>query len=158
MRTLFYLVFALALFTAGVASESRSSDLLQVSSDGWYSWQIEGDEDLEIHALIESGRPVEFYLPSLQCNRRNVPTSTDLGTIDAAESIAWLRRYISPRTEVTTEAMAAIAVHPGEEAVRVLRDVVVSDSDWDTRKEAVFWLGQSNDDSAYAFLDTLLSD
>jgi hypothetical protein len=158
MRALLPLAFALALFTAGVASESRGSDLLQVASDGWYSWQVGGTEDLQIHALIESGRPVEFYLPSLQCYRRNVPTSADLGTISPAESIAWLRRFISPRTEVSSEVMAAISMHPGREAVEVLQDVVRSDRDWENRKQAVFWLAQSQDESAYVFLDSLLSD
>jgi hypothetical protein len=158
MRKVLHLVFAVALFTAGAASESRSSDLLRAASDGWYSWQIEGAVDLEIHARIESGRPQEFYLPSLQCNRRNVPASTDLGTLTPAESIAWLQRFISPRTQVSTEVMAAIAAHPGKEAVRVLQDVVRTDSDWDNRREAVFWLAQSDDASAYAFLDALLSE
>jgi hypothetical protein len=158
MRIFLHLAFAVALFAAGVASESRSSDLLQVTSDGWYSWHIAGTEDLEIHALIESGRPSEFYIPRLHCSRRNVPGSTDLGTIDAADSIAWLRRFIRPRTPATTGAMAAIAVHPGADAVRVLQDVVRSDANWDTRREAVFWLGQSDNDAAFAFLDALLME
>ncbi len=158
MRRFIHIVFALALFTAGIASESRSSDLFQVTSDGWYSWRIAGAGDLEIHALIESGRPSEFYLPTLQCNRSKVPASTDLGSISATESIAWLRRFVSPRTDVSAEVMAAIAVHPGVEPVRALQDVIRSDTDWDNRREAVFWLAQSNDESAYAFLDSLLSE
>lgn len=158
MRTFLHLVFALALFTAGIASESRSSDLFEVASDGWYSWRIADADDLEIHALIEAGRPSEFYLPTLQCNRSKVPASTDLGTVKATESIAWLRRFISPRNDVSAAVMAAIAVHPGGEAVRALQDVIRSDRDWDNRREAVFWLAQSNDQSAYAFLDSLLSE
>ena len=157
MRSLLPLAFALALFAAGVASESHSSDLLRIDGDGWYSWQVEGDEELEIFARIESGRPLELRIPAMQCGRNDTPEADSLGTIGAAESVAWLGRFISPRSTVTSEVMAAISAHPGGAGTRLLQDVVRSDLDRKNREEAVFWLAQSEDDAAFAFLDALLT-
>ena len=51
----------------------------------------------------------------------------------------------------------AISAHPGGEGTRILRDVVQSDSNRKNREEAIFWLAQSDDDEAFAFLDALLT-
>jgi hypothetical protein len=120
MRTFFHLAFAVALFAAAIASESYSSDLLRITGDGWYAWQVAGDERLEIYARIESGRPVEMRIPSFECNhRRGLPDDVqDLGEIPAVESIAWLRRFIGPRSDLSHEVMFAIAAHDDDAAFR----------------------------------------
>jgi len=157
MKAVLPLAFAIALFAAGVASESHSSDLLRVSGDGWYTWQVAGDDELRIFARVESGQARELRIPGLQCGRGDTPEAEDLGLIDAAESVAWLSRFISPPSDVTTEVMAAISAHPGGTGTQVLENVVRSDSNRQNRKEAVFWLAQTDDDDAFAFLDSLLS-
>jgi len=157
MKVFLHLAFAISLFAAGIASESHGSDLLRISEDGWYSWQVEGGAQLEIHARIEAGRPMEFYIPVLQCRREEPPASTYLGKIAAQDSLAWLRRFISPPTEASVDVMAAISAHNSEAAVRVLEDVIRHDDNARNRKEAVFWLGQIEDDAAFELLDALIS-
>jgi len=157
MKSLLHLVFAALLFAACISSESHSSDLLRITGDGWYMWQVEGNDDLEIHALIESGQPTEFVLPGIQCGRRTPPDSADLGVIAADESIAWLQRYIAPRSAVSSEVMAAIAAHATDSAVDVLADVVRFGHDRHNREEALFWLANSDSDVAFEFIDRLLT-
>jgi hypothetical protein len=151
------LAFAIVLFAAGVTSESHGSDLLRISSDGWYTWQVRGDRQFDIYARIESGRPTEVLVPQLQCGRKAPPDASNLGLIDAAESVAWLGRFISPRSDVTSEVMAAISAHPGGAGTDILKNVVRSDRNRKNREEAVFWLAQTDDDAAFAFLDALLT-
>ncbi len=157
MKSFLPLAFAIALFAAGVASESHGSDLLRISGDGWHTWQVAGDDQLEIYVRIESGRPGEVLVPGLQCGRKTPPDASDLGTIDASESVAWLGRFISPRSDVTSEVMAAIAAHPAGAGTETLKNVVRSDRNRKNREEAVFWLAQTDDEAAFAFLDALLT-
>ena len=157
MKSILPLAFAIVLFAAGVASESYGSDLLRISDDGWYSWQVAGDEELKIYAYIKSERPRELRIPDMECSRSDTPDAETLGTISAEESVAWLGRFISPRSKVSGEVMAAISAHPDGAGTRLLQDVVRSDLDRKNREEAVFWLAQSDDDAAFAFLDRLLS-
>ena len=157
MRSLISLAFAVVLFAACIASESYSSDLLRFDGDGWFAWQIAEDEELELYARIESGRPREIRIPRWDCGRQDPPAAESLGTVSAAESVAWLSRFIDPRSDISNEVMAAISAHPGGVGTRVLQDVVKSDRNRKNREEAVFWLAQSDDDAAFAFLDALLT-
>ena len=157
MRSLLALAFAAVLFAAGVASESHSSDLLRVSEDGWYSWRVAGKEDLQINALIEAGRPQQLRIVDRGCNDDELPVTEDLGIVGADESVGWLRRFVSPRSSVSSGVLAAIAVHDNEAAAVALRDVIRLDDDRGNRKEAIFWLAQSESEIALAFLDALLS-
>lgn len=158
MRSLFSLTFAVVLFAAGIASESHSADLLRFDGDGWFAWQIAEDEELEIFARIESGRPREIRIPRWDCGRQDPPDAVNLGAVGAAESVAWLSRFIEPRSDVSNEVMAAISAHPGGIGTPVLQDVVRSSVNRKTREEAIFWLAQSGDDAAFAFLDALLTN
>ena len=116
MRTILHLAFAVALFAAAIASESHSSDLLQLDGDGWYSWQVEGPEPLEIHALIRAGRPVEFRVPKFDCGDRSLPESESIGIVSAAESVNWLRRFVDPRSDVGSHVLFIIAAHDDDSA------------------------------------------
>ena len=116
MRTFFHLAFAVALFAAAIASESHSSDLLKLDGDGWYSWQVEGPDQLEIHALIKAGRPVEFRVPSFDCGYRGLPESESLGIVSAAASVNWLRRFVDPHSDVGSQVLFVIAAHDDDEA------------------------------------------
>ena len=156
MKTALRLVIVVALLAAAVSSESLGAGLLQPREDGWYSWRVAGDDELVVYARIESGVPVELRLPGVRCERRPLPDATDLGTVDAADSIAWLRRFVAPRSKVSTELMAALSLHDAPGAVDALVGVLTSDPDRRNREEAVFWLAQSKSDAAFAALDHLL--
>jgi len=120
MKTFLHLAFAAMLFAAGLASESHSSDLLRITNDGWYTWQVEGANDIEIYALIESGQPREFIIPSFHCGNRKIPESVDLGAIESNESIAWLQRFVAPRTVVSDEVLFVIVAHDSDDAFAVI--------------------------------------
>ncbi len=124
MKVLLHLLLAAMLFAAGISSESHSSDLLRITGDGWYTWQVEGADDLEIHARFESGHLQEFIIPRFQCGHRRLPESTDLGVIDAGESIAWLRRFITPQTSISNEVLFVIVAHDNDEAFAVIDELL----------------------------------
>jgi len=157
MRSLLSLAFAVTLFAAGIVSESHSSDLMRFDGEGWFAWQIAEDEELQIYVRIESGSPREIRVPRWDCGRHELPAAENLGIVDAAESVSWLSRFIEPRSDISNEFMAAISAHPGSIGTRVLQNVVMSSRDRKSREEAIFWLAQSDDEAAFAFLDALLT-
>lgn len=116
MRAFLHLAFAFALFAAAIASESHSSDLLKLDGDGWYSWSVADQDELEIHALISGGRPVELRVSSFECGRRDLPESENLGVVSAAESVNWLRRFVDPRSDVGSQVLFVIAAHDDDSA------------------------------------------
>ena len=157
IRPLTHLLFAAVLFASVISSESHSSDLLKITEDGWYTWYVDTDDGLQIYSLIDSGRPTRVVVPAYDCGWKAVADATDLGAIDAAESIAWLRRFIAPRSDISSEVMAALSAHANEDAADALGQVLRSDSSRRNRKEALFWLAQTNADAAFDILDRLLS-
>ena len=128
MRTFLHLLFAVAMFAAAIASESHSSDLLKLDGDGWYSWQVEGIEDLEIYARIESGHPVELVVPSWNCGRFERPESRDLGTIAASDSVDWLRRFVDPDSDINSEILFTIVAHDDDVAYDYIEHLILAEN------------------------------
>ena len=128
MRTFLHLRVAVALFAAAIASESHSSDLLKLDGDGWYSWQIEGSQELEVYARIESGHPAELYIPNWDCGRRNPPRAHDLGVIAASDSVDWLRRFVDPRSDINSELLFTIAAHDDDVAYDYLEHLLSAEN------------------------------
>jgi hypothetical protein len=157
MKSVVYLVFTTLLFAAVVSSESQSSELLQITRDGWYTWHVDTNDDLQVYALIESGRPVQVVVPTYHCGREAVPDAVDLGDMNEAESVAWLQRFIAPRTDVSSDLMAAISAHANAAAAEALGNVLRSDTSRRNREEALFWLAQTDSDAAFDIFDRLLS-
>jgi hypothetical protein len=115
------------------------------------------DSDLQIYALMRSGKAVKLRTLSSQCAVTADSEITDLGFIDVDASINWLQRYIEPRSELSSDAIMSISLHSGDLPVTVLASIVKSGTDRKIREEALFWLGQSDSDEAFAVLDRLLS-
>ena len=82
---------------------------------------------------------------------------TDLGIVDADSSITWLARFIEPRNALSSDLMEAVQAHANERSVAVLTGIVRSGHDIENRKEALFWLAQSDSEPAFDFIDGLLS-
>ena len=116
MKSLLTLALAAVLFVAAIGSETTASDLMGLSGDGWYKWQVEGTEALEIYAEVEDGRPVELRIASWDCGKRQYPEAEDLGVIAAGESVQWLRRFVNPWSDISHELLFAIAAHDDDEA------------------------------------------
>ncbi len=61
-----------------------------------------------------------------------------------------------PETEVKKKAVFALTQMPGGEGVPLLIQVVRTNRNPEVRKQAMFWLGQSKDDRALAFIEEVL--
>jgi hypothetical protein len=61
-----------------------------------------------------------------------------------------------PETEVKKKAVFALTQMPSGEGVPLLIQVVRSNRNPEVRKQAMFWLGQSKDDRALAFIEEVL--
>jgi HEAT repeat protein len=61
-----------------------------------------------------------------------------------------------PETEVKRRAVFALSQLPKEEGIPQLIQVARTNRNPAVRKQAVFWLGQSNDPRALAFFEELL--
>jgi hypothetical protein len=163
VRTLLRLVLLAVLCVACIGNETLGSALDARLDDGWYSWQVDTPrahrESLQIYVLLESGTPVRLQFDDAGCPAKDRPaTATDLGTIAPDASIEWLRPFIEPRSRISSAVMAAVYAHASERSVAVLAELVTPGHDIETRREALFWLAQSDSGRAFAILDGLLSD
>ena len=81
---------------------------------------------------------------------------SDLGSVSADDSIDWLRPYITAKSDVASDALAAISRHSGNYAFQVLAEVVESNADYEFREEAIFWMVMSETENAFAYIDRLI--
>ena len=130
---------------------------------GWHTWQVPSvrfAENETIYVLIKSGETKEIEVAGDWCwgrserNRRNNPI--DHGVLTTDESIDWLQQYLGTRSDLSSDALAAISRHAGERALQILIDIVESDAHIDIREEAVFWMAMSESEAAFAYIDRLL--
>ena len=127
MKSLTTLGLAAVLVAAAIGSETTASDLMGLGGDGWYKWQVEGTQELEIYAEIEDGRPTELIVTDWRCGNRHYPEAQDLGVIAASESIHWLRRFVDPWSDVSNEVLFAIAAHDADEAFEYIDDLLMAE-------------------------------
>jgi len=62
-----------------------------------------------------------------------------------------------PETQVTKKAVFGLHQLPKEESISLLIQVARSNKNPVVRKEAMLWLGQSNDSRALAFFEEILA-
>lgn len=63
---------------------------------------------------------------------------------------------INAKSDVASDALAAISRHQGNHAFQVLAEVVESQADYDLREEAIFWMVMSETENAFAYIDRLI--
>lgn len=160
---------SLALLTAlAIWCESAHADINTAASDGWHTWQIEevgaarelccftrhrggqlqrgcnldggritygnnGDcaaapGRIRFFTLIRNGKPARVLALSEQCPVSTAALVIDHGIVSASDNIAWFRSVIENRL-----------------------------LDQGVREEALFGLVQSGSDSAFDYIDKLLS-
>ena len=100
-------------------------------------------EEMQIYALIESGKARRIRALSPLCEVKTRRDVIDLGAVEVDESLAWLEGHVATRGPVSTDALAAIAVHKGAAALRFLIDTADAGPTKDLRKEAIFWMSQA---------------
>jgi hypothetical protein len=156
MRGLLVVVLMLA---AGLSSEGRAANELQLSADGWHSWRVASvtqyDEET-IFVLIKSGKPAEIDVAGHWCKQRQPENVIDHGLVSTDTSIDWLQQHLGDPSDIGEDALAAISRHAGHRALQILIDIVESDAAADTRQEAIFWMAMSESDAAFDYIDRLL--
>lgn len=157
-------VFAAAM----IDNAARAAEAIAFDADGWYSWRVATAGEFaeeKFYVRIKSGEPQEIEFVGHWCQgwkrvrvhqRRNYPDAIDLGLVNTDISIDWFRQYIGERSDLSSDALAAISMHDSDRAVQIMIDVVESDAHMEVREEAVFWMAQSESEEAFTYLDRLL--
>jgi HEAT repeat protein len=129
------------------------SENTSYGSSSRYSSDI---DQMQIYALTEKGAVTKVRAFSAQCPVTAEFPILDLGVIDAAESVRWLRSSIDAQKGKRTHVLAAIAVHAGPESLQHLVDIATNDSSLQNREDAVFWMGQVRAVEAEASIEKLM--
>ena len=158
------LLLVVLLVATGASSQTRAAEAIQLSEDGWHTWSVasSGEYENEIfYVLIKSGEAKKIHIVGHWCDGRRqsekrYADAVDLGFLETNQSIDWFEQYIGDRSDLSSDALAAISMHEGARAVQILIGIVESDAHMDVREEAVFWMAQSESQAAFAYLDRLL--
>jgi hypothetical protein len=98
--------------------------------------------DVQLYVRMEDGAVVDIRALSASCPVTSTSPIIDLGQLDNAESVAWLENQIVAGSDLSSDAIAAVSVHEGDEAVRLLTDRARNAADEDIREESIFWMAQ----------------
>jgi len=112
--------------------------------------------EMQIYALIEAGKPQHIRALSPQCQVTSRREVVGLGVVEVEESLAWLKRHVAAPATVSTDALAAIAIHEGPDALHFLIDVANSGPGKELRKEAIFWMSQARIAESASELERLM--
>ena len=129
MKTAIRLVL-IALFTAAViTSESHGANFNVPADDGWYTWQVDASDggELQVYALIESGRPSKFRVRGgsvCYSNFKFNAEATDLGMVEVDESVGWLQGFILPAGDLSSDALIAISLHAGDLPFEIIDQIL----------------------------------
>ncbi len=115
-------------------------------------------DELRVYVKVRGGNVSQIRALSADCPVTARSEIRDIGKVDIATSIDWLRNHLGDEKDDSSEILAAIAMHAGDSATDALIDIVEDrDSSRGYREEALFWLVQSGSDSAFRYLDEILS-
>ena len=99
-------------------------------------------DEVQIYARMEGGSPTKIRVLSSQCPVTTDSEITDAGIANVNESIDWLQQQISPHTNISDDAITAIAMHAGDKAHQTLINIAEAEGDQDNRENAIFWMAQ----------------
>jgi hypothetical protein len=153
------LVVVALMVAAGLSNQTNAAAPVEITGDGWHRWQVPSVKHLEdetIYVLIKSGKTKEIEIRGHWCNGHTHKNALDHGTLSTDESIDWLQQYLGTRSDLSSDALAAISRHAGPRSLKILIDIVESDAHNDIREEAVFWMAMSESEEAFNYIDRLL--
>ena len=154
------LIVVALMLAAGFSNHTNAADSIELTGDGWHRWQVpsvEHPEDETIYVLIKSGKATEIEIRGHWCNGHSHKNAIDHGVLSVDESIDWLQQYLGTRSDLSSDALAAISRHAGDRSLKILIDIVESDAHKDIREEAVFWMAMSESEEAFDYIDRLLT-
>ncbi len=99
-------------------------------------------EEMQVFVKITDGRAesIRTYGKSCAVNQDAV---IDHGKIATATSLSWLGRQVGSSEKLTGSALGSIAVHDSVQAQRLLESSTGASHPLETRKQAIFWMGQA---------------
>ena len=158
------LIVVMLMVAAGFSNQTNAASIINLSEDGWHSWRVASVElavEETIYVLVNSGEPKEIEIVGEWCNgrwheQRKHENVIDLGLLSVDASIDWLQQHIGARTDLSSDALAAISRHAGDRSLQILIDIVESDAHHEIREEAVFWIAMSEYDKAFDYINGLL--
>ena len=112
------LIVVALMLAAGFSNHTNAADSIELTGDGWHRWQvpsIEHPEDETIYVLIKSGKATEIEIRGHWCNGHSHKNAIDHGVLSVDESIDWLQQYLGTRSDLSSDALAAISRHAGVE-------------------------------------------
>jgi len=98
----------------------------------------QSSDEAQIYVRTEAGEVTKIRTLSPQCPVDAESSIQEIDPIDNATSVDWLNSRISPGSDLSEDAIAAIAAHAGTESFAVLRDTARSNNDAETREQALF--------------------
>ena len=106
-----------------------------------------GDAELDgfvqVYARLDGGKTSKLRVLAPGCPVESRNDIADLGDVDAKTSFDWLRLHVRPDSRVAEDALAAIAMHRGEQPRRFLIDTAGDAAKGDIREAALFWLART---------------
>ena len=153
------LVVVALMVAAGLSNQSNAAATIEFKEDGWHRWQVpsvEHPEEEVIYVRVKSGETKEIEIRGDWCNGHTHKNAIDHGTLSTDESIDWLQQYLGIRSDLGSDALAAISRHAGDRSLKILVDIVESDAHKDIREQAVFWMAMSGSEKAFVYIDRLL--
>jgi len=125
------------------AASRRQCDLDQ-RSGGFSSTDDESlaGDDVQIYAQLTSGHVTRIRVLSAHCPVTADTEIKDVGIVNTNESVAWLQPLVADGGKLSSDAIAAVAVHDGTHARDVLIETAKSGRRRDDREEAIFWMAQ----------------
>ena len=124
------------LFVACFSSQSNAAGRINLIDDGWYTWRVASTGEAveeRIYVRVKSGEPREIEIAGRWCNghwgeKRDYDPLVDFGVLDTDESIDWLQQHIGSRSDLSSDALAAISIHAGDRSLQILIGIVESDA------------------------------
>ncbi len=98
--------------------------------------------NIQVFAFVTSGEATKIRVFDSSCPVVANSAITDLGPIEADDSVEWLEKFIANGNAPGSDAIIAIAVHDGRKARDVLIETAQPGNPRDHREEALFWMGQ----------------
>lgn len=112
---------------------------------------------MQIYARFKGGSPDRIRAYGPNCPVSAKTAIADLGEVDADRSAQWLAAQITPRSDRSGDALAALAAHAGTTAQTELVRVAKANPARENRKDAIFWLGQLRGEPGVAAIEPLLA-
>lgn len=117
-----------------------------------------GAGQMQIYALLHADKVTSIRALSPQCPVVANSDIHDLGVIGNGDSVSWLDEQVSPRGDVSSDALMAIASHAGPESVQALIGIGRADEAAENREDAIFWMAEAGFEDAEREVERALAD